>query len=113
MILSDEIFVAIDIGDEVNVRGWRVTGVFSTLNAALKAIETEVPVLAIPDINLRGKRSFDLARDLRARGTVIVFLSGNTVHDLPEDLQDCAFPDKLVNYDRLQDTLLKAIGADA
>jgi DNA-binding response OmpR family regulator len=112
LILDDEILVAVDIGDELENRGWRVMNVVGTLEAARSAIDAKVPDLAILDMNLRGRNSFELARDLLSRGVAVVFLSGNTVRDLPEDLQECAFLGKPVNYDRLHETLLTAVGAD-
>lgn len=111
LILDDEILVAVDIGDELAERGWRVTAVVGTIEAAIAAVETETPDLAILDMNLRGCTSFDLARDLLARGVAVVFLSGNTLRDLPEDLQACAFLGKPMNYDQLHDTLLSVVAA--
>lgn len=112
LILDDEVLVAIDIGDELTHRGWNVVDVIGTLTAAAAAIQTAVPDLALLDMNLRGQHSFDFARDLIGRGTTVVFLSGNTAHDLPEDLQSCAFLGKPINYDRLHATLLSALHAD-
>ena len=111
LILDDEVLVAIDIGDELADRGWNVTDVVGSLSAAAAAVALARPDLALLDMNLRGQHSFDFARDLIGRGTTVVFLSGNTAQDLPEDLQSCAFLGKPVNYDRLHDTLLSAITA--
>lgn len=111
LILDDEVLVAIDIGDELADRGWTVTGVVGSLHAAAAAVDVKLPDLALLDMNLRGQQSFDLARDLIGRGITVVFLSGNTAQDLPEDLQTCVFLGKPVNYDRLHDTLMTAITA--
>jgi len=108
LVLEDEIIVAMDIGDELIDRGWHVTDVVGTLDAAMRAVAAATPDLALLDVNLRGSQSFDLALDLKARGTVVVFLSGNSVNDLPEALRGCAFIEKPVNYDALHSALLAA-----
>jgi DNA-binding response OmpR family regulator len=113
LILDDEVLVAFDIGDELAHRGWQVSDVVCTLDAAATAIQAKRPDLALLDMNLRGRHSFDLARDLVAQGVAVVFLSGNTANDLPDDLQGCAFLGKPVNYDRLHETLVSAVGCEA
>lgn len=109
LILEDEALVAMDIGDELRDRGWNVADVVGTLDAATRATQANVPDLAILDVNLRGHQSFDLAISLRAKGTTVLFLSGNTADELPDELSGCTFIQKPVQYDTLHDTLLAAI----
>src|SRR5690606_3337859 len=104
MILEDEALIAMDIGDELRDRGWRVTDVVGTLDAAAQVTQDNAPDLALLDVNLRGVQSFDLALSLQARGTTVVFLSGNTAEDLPDGLRGCTFIPKPVNYDTLHET---------
>jgi len=109
LILEDEAIIAMDIGDELRGRGWHVTDVVGTLDAAERSVQANLPHLALLDVNLRGALSFDLARSLRARGTTVVFLSGNTAEDLPDGMDGCTFIQKPVHYDLLHDALLAAI----
>lgn len=111
LILDDEVLVAIDIGEELASRGWTILDVVTSLSAAEAVVQSRRPDLALLDMNLRGQLSFSLARELLGYGAKVVFLSGNTAQDLPEDLQDCAFLGKPVNYDVLHKTLSQAISA--
>jgi DNA-binding response OmpR family regulator len=108
LILEDEALIAMDLGEELADRGWTVCDIVGTVEAAEQASQINAPDLAILDVNLRGQYSFDLARAMLARGTTVIFLSGNTAQNLPEDLRDCTFLRKPVSYDALHKTLLAA-----
>ncbi|MEO0669660.1 MAG: response regulator [Pseudomonadota bacterium] len=112
LIVEDEGLVAMDIEDELSDRGWKTVAAVGTIDAAMSALETQVPDLALLDVNLRGTKSFDLALTLRDKGVAVVFLSGNSVNDLPASLQDCAFVQKPVNFDLLQTALGNAVTGD-
>lgn len=105
LILEDESLIAMDIEYELSDRGWTPIAVVGTIDAAKAALEEQMPDCAILDVNLRGAKSFDLAHSLRDKGVPVVFLSGNTVQDLPEALRDCSFVQKPVNFDLLQRAL--------
>lgn len=110
LIVEDDGVVAMDIEDELNSRGWLVLGAVGSERRALAVIEKTLPDLAVLDINLRGRKSFELALALRSKGVCVVFVSGNSVADLPKDLKDCPFIHKPVQYDVLDDTLRKVWG---
>lgn len=109
LIVEDDGIVAMDIEEELSGRGWRCLGVAGTLDAATQSVERCLPDLAVLDVNLRGCHSYDLARLLRDRGAAVVFLSGNSPLDLPQDLRDCAFVQKPVSYEHLVTVLTRSL----
>lgn len=108
LIVEDEGIIAMDIEYELSDRGWKAVATVGTIEAALAALDEHLPDLAVLDVNLRGATSFELAQTLRDKGVAVVFLSGNSVNDLPETMQDCAFVQKPVNFDRLDSALGEA-----
>ncbi|WP_439574030.1 response regulator [Phreatobacter sp.] len=46
---------------------------------------------ALLDVDVIGGKTFDLARELRQRGTPFAFVSGSLPSDLPEELSGAAF----------------------
>lgn len=107
LIVEDDGIVAMDIEEELVSRGWHTIGAVGSLDSALRLVDKQIPALAVLDINLRGKTSYDLASKLRGKGVSVVFLSGNSATEVPDDLKSCAFVPKPVNYDLLQDTMYK------
>lgn len=105
LVLDDDSLIALDVAEELKSRGWNSTDVHCSLKTAKSAVERTAYKIAVIDINIRNSNSFKLAEDLLTRGTRVVFLSGRQPGDVPEQLKDCPFVEKPVNYDLLESTL--------
>ncbi|SHJ77230.1 Response regulator receiver domain-containing protein [Palleronia salina] len=101
LVLEDEAVVAMDIAAEIKDAGWRVLGPAGTLERAGELLEVERPAAAILDVNLGGKRSIDLARQLRDDGVAILFLTGYAPGVIPDELSECPILPKPIDLDAL------------
>lgn len=105
LILEDEALIAWDIEEELQSRGWQVLATAASIAAAREALQGRRPDVALLDVNLGSETSFDLARQCRAEGIAVVFLTGECGHARPQDLRDVPICAKPVAYDRLAMTL--------
>jgi DNA-binding response OmpR family regulator len=76
LLLEDEYLIAMDTEQTLTSFGVGKVNVVNTLEEAAKAAEDDSIHLAILDININGKSSFEVAERLRQKGTPIVFASG-------------------------------------
>lgn len=79
LYLEDETLVALDTSDHLKSLGFSsVKTTYRLANAEKCAAEAEFH-LAILDINVdRGQTSIDLGKELAAKGTKVIFASGNS-----------------------------------
>lgn len=84
LIVEDESIVALELEDRLRRQGYEIVGSAGSAAEALAIYEQGPVDLALLDIRLTGPRDgVDLAADLQARGTPVVFL---TAHDDDETL---------------------------
>lgn len=76
LLLEDEYLIAMDAEQTLMSFGVARVSVVNTLEEAAKAAADEPIDVAILDININGRSSFEVAQLLRAKGTPIVFASG-------------------------------------
>ena len=81
MVVEDEAIIAMSLEDGLSDKGFRVVGPFSSCAAALAALESATPDLAILDAVLSDGPCLDLARALRARGVPFMIYSGADAFD--------------------------------
>ena len=81
MVVEDEAIIAMSLEDGLSDKGFRVVGPFSACAAALAALETSTPDLAILDAVLSDGPCLDLARALRDRGVPFMIYSGADAFD--------------------------------
>lgn len=102
LIVEDEVLVAMDMEAMVGDLGYRIFGTFNSLSEAREAIATDIPDLAVLDMNLSGTSSIPLAQDLVEKGVPIAFASGyNRLENLPETLNEAPRLSKPVSADAL------------
>jgi DNA-binding response OmpR family regulator len=75
LLLEDEALINFATTDILEEMGCRVTACMR-LEECFAAIERERPDAAVLDVYINGVLSYDLAEQLHARGTPIVFLTG-------------------------------------
>ena len=109
-MLEDEALIALDLAATLTDAGWEVVGPAGSVAAARRLLEAGDPDLACLDLNLGSETSHGLARDLRARGVPVVFVSGRDARALPDDLHDVAVLGKPVDEAALLRTLGDLLG---
>lgn len=95
LIVEDELLVALMIEDFLEEFGCTVIGPCSSVEAALLAVRTEAPDLALLDVNLSGERVYPVAEALAERRIPFLFLSGYGEEAIPpghSDWKVCAKP---------------------
>ena len=110
LLVEDSLIIALDAEDILVRLGAAAVNTASTVEAAVDAIETWSPSLAILDINLGDRTSYPVADRLRADGVPYLFASGyGEQADLPAAHADRAVVQKpytLENIARALDDLL-------
>ena len=76
-LVEDELLVAFDVQDILEEAGCQVEGPFTTVNAALRALEAARPDCAVLDVRLADGEVFPLANALQQAGIPIIFHSGH------------------------------------
>jgi len=75
LVVEDELFVAMDIERVLLENGYAVLGPASTITAALRLLDFEVPDVALLDFNVLGEPVTPVADRLRIIGIPIVLTS--------------------------------------
>ncbi len=76
LIVEDQILIALDLETMLAEEGLSKVATASSVQQAMRQIETSPPDLAILDINLGSTNSFAIAEELRELGTPFVFATG-------------------------------------
>jgi DNA-binding response OmpR family regulator len=76
LIVEDEFFIALDIGEQLADAGFEVVGPASSVAKALKLVAEPGCDVAILDVNLAGETSEPVAQKLRESEKPFVVLSG-------------------------------------
>jgi DNA-binding NarL/FixJ family response regulator len=79
LIVEDEVFIQLDLEEELRSAGFAVVGAVDTAEAAVRIAEAERPDIVVMDIRLRGARDgVDAALEIWQRFAIrSVFASGN------------------------------------
>jgi DNA-binding response OmpR family regulator len=88
LIVEDDPFIAMDLEDTFDARGYKVLGPVADVDAGLKVLKETLPDIAMLDYNLGRETSIEIARALSKESIPYLFLSGQvtnviTDHDLP------------------------------
>jgi CheY-like chemotaxis protein len=73
LLVEDDFIVALDVQTMLEENGAHVIGPASSIAEARELIATQLPQLAILDVNLNGEFVFPVAEELQARGIRFVF----------------------------------------
>jgi DNA-binding LytR/AlgR family response regulator len=91
LIVEDEFFVALDLELLVHKRSPAAEVVVCSSLTEARAAAKEPFGLALLDIDVLDGRTYEVAQDLKGRGTQVVFVSGSNRHEVPEALRDVPF----------------------
>jgi len=105
LVVEDESILAMLLEDFLGDLGYAMPAVASTVNQALKILDTQAISFAILDINLGGEQSFPVADALDARGIPYIFMTGYGVAGVPERLRHHYVLQKPYGADALKDAL--------
>lgn len=109
LYLEDEILVSLDVQQTIEEIGVDDLTAINTYEAASRAIESREFALAVLDINLgNGRSSFDLARELRRKGTEVIFTTGYNAGELPVEFEDFVVLEKPVVASELHNAVNSA-----
>ncbi len=109
LVLEDEPLIAILLEELIEAAGGEAEWV-TTLDAADSALTLKRPDLAMLDIRINDRSSFDLARQLRGLGVPFIFASGYTSKDVPKDLAQVPSVTKPYSLDELERAFRAALG---
>ena len=77
LVVEDELFIGMDLADELEGQGFSVAGPVKTSAAALAWLADNTPDLVILDVWLRDSDCLDVARELRRKQVPFVFFTGD------------------------------------
>jgi DNA-binding response OmpR family regulator len=109
LLVEDEAIIAIDIADQLEGAGFEVLGPAASVSKALALIEEEGCDVAVLDFNLRDETAEKVARELHAKGTPFLFLTGVSRDRLPEWCNDVMLLPKPVRISALSETLQQLV----
>jgi DNA-binding response OmpR family regulator len=75
LIVEDEFLIALDLKLMLEGAGWRVIGPAATVRDALRLLETELPSVALLDVNLGREMVAPVAEVLKERGVPFALAS--------------------------------------
>jgi DNA-binding response OmpR family regulator len=101
LVVEDDYFIADEICSTLRQGGAEVLGPSPDLEHGLDMVRSERIDCAVLDINLHGALAFDLADELRKRGTPSIFATGYDESVLPSAFSDSVRLEKPVNLNAL------------
>ena len=109
-IVEDEFLIAMDLADLLE-NGHSVVGPTTSVEAALRVLETERPKVALLDVNLRGKLVTPVAERLRSLGIPFVVSSAYPSFDFrgSQLFMDAQHLGKPIDEKRLVEALNRAV----
>lgn len=88
LLVEDEGGVALLLEGMLEDLGCEIVASVARMSRAFEAARTLSFDFAVLDVNVAGETSFDLARELLAKGAPFVFSTGYGLAGLPDDLAD-------------------------
>jgi CheY-like chemotaxis protein len=110
MIIEDEPLIAMEIEALLADLGYAVVGPFSSVAAALQAIEEHTVNVAVLDANLQGESVAAVAAALRRKSVPFVFATGYSREGLPLGFDGVPVLAKPFGPSDLKDTLASVLG---
>lgn len=110
LLLEDEYLIAMDTEQALTSFGVAKVNVVNTLEDAAKAAADERIDVAILDININGRSSFEVAERLREKGTPVIFASGyGSRKRHGAVVEDAIYLNKPYTKEALRESLLAAL----
>lgn len=101
LVVEDDYFIADEICSTLRAGGAEVLGPSPDIEHGLDVVKNERLDCAVLDINLHGNLAFNLADELRKRGTPSIFATGYDQSVLPGAFSDSVRLEKPVNLNEL------------
>ena len=101
LVVEDDYFIADEICTTLRDGGAEVLGPSPDIERGLDVVRSERLDCAVLDINLHGALAFNLASELRKRGTPSIFATGYDQSVLPSAFSDSVRLEKPVNLSEL------------
>ena len=101
LVVEDDYFIADEICTTLRNGGAEVLGPAPDIEHGLDVVKSERLDCAVLDINLHGDLAFNLAAELRRRGTPSIFATGYDQSVLPGNFSDSVRLEKPVNLTEL------------
>jgi DNA-binding response OmpR family regulator len=89
LVVEDEYLVGFLLCCDLQEEGYSTIGPFSTVEAAMAAVNDQTVDGAILDINLVGGSVYPVAEELIRREIPFLFVSGYSETDIPEQFRQC------------------------
>lgn len=109
LIVEDEPLISLMLEEMVETLGWAIAASVQTENAALSAIETLPPTVAILDIELATTSSLTVAKACMGRGVPVVFSTGYSASEVPAECANSPILTKPFSVEELEDCLNRAL----
>jgi two-component SAPR family response regulator len=108
LVIEDEYYVASELMACLETAGARVLGPVAHLEHALE-ISTHTPTIdaAIVDVNLQGKMVYPFVDGLLDRNIAVVFVSGYSLADIPQQYRAIPFFQKPIDKAALISRLIE------
>ena len=84
LVAEDEFLLSTVLIADLRTAGYEVLGPYSTLAAAMQAVQSQSFDAAILDINLKNELIYPVAEELARRSVPFLFLSGYALINMPE-----------------------------
>lgn len=101
LIVEDDVLLAMDLAERLQLLGFEVLGPCMTSQAALQLFEAQACDAAILDINLGRETSEAVAISLQSKGVPFVVASGYSTDQYPPIFKDAPAVPKPVSVDAL------------
>jgi DNA-binding response OmpR family regulator len=97
LVVEDDYFIAEEICSTLREHGAEIVGPSPDVEGGLHLLQSQPIDCAVLDINLQGTLAFDIAGELRRRGTPAIFATGYHRSVLPDEFNGCVQLEKPVN----------------
>ncbi len=109
LVVEDDYYLATETASALREAGATVVGPCASESMARQALAHGPVTGVVLDVNLRGGRSFALARELEAAGTPFLFITGYDPEVIPRELETIECLQKPVALARVISRLATAL----
>lgn len=97
LVVEDDYFIAEEICSTLREHDVEIVGPAPDVERGLQLVKSREIDCAVLDINLQGDLAFDIAKELRRRGTPAIFATGYDVSVVPSEFSSSVRLQKPVN----------------
>jgi CheY-like chemotaxis protein len=108
LVLEDEPLVSLLIEEMMKEIGCCIAAIAFNIDEAMAALSSKDISLAVLDIDLGGVNSLGVARECRRLGVPVIFVTGYTIKDVPQECLDWPIVPKPFSRRQMQEALDRA-----